>query len=158
MKARLFQWSILSIFALTACSDQTILDENSALNNKSWANKQETKFAVAIKDNSVPYHLYLNMRNSIKYPFSNISILVYQQNPSSKKHTYRVSFRVADREGLWLGKGVGNIFSHQVRFLKNYHFPDTGTYTFRIEHNMTLDPLPGVSDIGLRIQPANPTF
>jgi len=156
MKAKLFLFFLLFSMGLTACSDNALMDQNVAIKNKNWPNKQQPEFTVSVKDANIPYQLYLNLRNTIGYPFSNIFILVHQQNPNKTKKIYRVGFKLANREGLWLGNGAGNIFTHQIRFLKNYHFPDTGTYIFQLEHNMRLDPLPGVNDVGLRIEPARP--
>jgi len=129
------------------------MDQNEAIRNKEWSSKQSPEFIVSVKDNTPPFQFYLNLRNTVEYPFSNIFVLVHQQNPDKSRKTYRIKVILANREGLWRGKSAGNIFAHQVRFLKNVHLPDTGTYTFRIEHSMRLNPLPGINDVGLRIEP-----
>lgn len=155
MKAKLSLLIVLFL-SLAACTDNAIIDQNIAIKNKAWLYEQKPLFPVHITNKNIPYHLYLNLRNSIEYPFSNIFILVHQQNPNKTKTTYRVEVKLANREGLWKGKTAGSIFSHQVRFLKNYQFPDTGKYNFQLEQNMRIDGINGISDVGLRVEPATP--
>lgn len=145
---------VLFLFALTACSDNAILDQNVSIKDKTWLYEQKPSFPVHITNKDIPYHLYLNLRNSIEYPFSNIFILIHQQNPDNKKITYRIEVKLANTEGLWKGKSAGNLVSNQVRFLKDYHFPDSGVYIFQLEQNMRTSNLLGVNDVGLRIEPA----
>jgi len=154
MKDKVFLFFIICSMGLIACSDYALMDQNEAIKNKEWSGKQNPEFVVSVKDTTSPYQFYLNLRNTIEYPFSNIFVLVHQQNPDKTQKTYRIKVILANREGLWLGKSAGNLFAHQVRFLKNVHLPDTGNYTFRIEHSMRLNPLPGINDVGLRIEPA----
>jgi len=154
MKGKYFLFFIACFLGLISCSDRALMDQNKAIENKLWFNKQLPEFTVDIKDSSIPYNLYLNLRNTIDYPFSNIYVLVQQKNPDSTKKTYRVKVILANREGLWLGNSAGILFTHQVRFLKNYYFPKAGAYSFQLEQNMRLDPLPGINDVGLRLEPA----
>ena len=151
MKAKLSLWIVLLI-GLAACSDHALLDQNIPIKNKTWLYEQKPEFSVHITNNVIPYHLYLNLRNSIDYPFSNIFILIHQYNPNKSKTTYRVEVKLANSEGLWKGKSAGSLISHQVRFLKDYHFPDTGKYTFQLEQNMRINGLEGITDAGLRIE------
>lgn len=155
MKAKL---SLLAIFflSLVACTDNAIIDQNVPIKDKAWLYEQKPLFSVHITNKNIPYHLYLNLRNSIDYPFSNIFILIHQQNPNKTKITYRVEVKLANPEGLWKGKSAGSLISQQVRFLKDYHFPDTGKYTFQLEQNMRINGLIGINDVGVRIEPAIP--
>ncbi|TCK83181.1 gliding motility lipoprotein GldH [Albibacterium bauzanense] len=155
MKAKLSLLIIL-FFGLAACSDNALIDQNIPIKNKAWLYEQKPLFPVHITNKDTPYHLYLNLRNSIDYPFSNIFILIHQQNPDKTRITYRVEVKLANPEGLWKGKSAGSLISQQVRFLKDYHFTDTGKYTFQFEQNMRVNGLKGISDIGLRIEPATP--
>lgn len=156
MKGKIVLLLFVCLAGLTGCSDQALIDENQAIENSTWSNKQVREFTATVKDVRVPYHVYLNVRNSMEYSFSNLSVLFRQINPDKSTKTHRINVIMADKEGLWVGKGTGNLYAQQVQFLKNYHFPDTGTYTFQIEHNMRLDPLVGITDIGLRIAPVSP--
>ena len=153
MKGKIALFLFVCLAGLTGCTDHALLDENQPIKNSTWSNKQVREFTATVKDADIPYHVYLNIRNSMEYSFSNLSVLLRQISPDKTTKTYRVKVVMADKEGLWIGKGAGNLYAQQVRFLKNHHFPDTGVYTFRIEHNMRLDPLMGITDIGLRVAP-----
>src|SRR5690606_16719087 len=109
-----------------------------------------------ITNKDIPYHFYLNLRNSIDYPFSNIFILIHQQDPNNTKTTYRIEINLTNTEGLWKGKSAGSNFSQQISFIKDYHYSDTGKYTFQLDQNMRINGLTGINDVGLRIEAAAP--
>jgi len=153
MKVNFSFFLIACFLGLISCSDHALLDRNKAIENNLWLNKNVPEFSVNVEDANKPYNLYLNLRNTMEYPFSSIYVLVHQKNPDASKKTYRVKVELSNREGLWLGKSAGAIFNHQARFLRGYFFPDSGTYTFQLEQNMRLDPIPGINDVGLRIEP-----
>lgn len=71
--------------------------------------------------------------------------------PDKQEKTYRLTLQLAEPDGRWKGIGSGNIFQNQVLILENYHFTDTGVYTFNIKPIMNLNPLLGIINIGLRV-------
>jgi gliding motility-associated lipoprotein GldH len=96
----------------------------------------------------------MNLRVTSDYKYSNIFVLISQSGPNIKNASQRYEMRLADKEGQWLGKGSGNLYSYQEPFLVNHIFPAKGTYTFLIEQNMRDNPLREVSDVGLRVEKA----
>ena len=95
-----------------------------------------------------------NLRHTNNYAYANIFVLLHQHAPSGARDTTPVEIELAAPDGRWLGSGSGAVFSHQHLVRGNYTFPDTGRYVFLIEQNMRENPLPGVTDVGIRIAPA----
>lgn len=145
---------LLLLQGFTSCTDEALMDRNEAITDNLWTDAQHPEFELDIDDPAAGYDVYLNLRNSAQFPFSKIYVLVHLEKEGQPRTSYRVGLKLADRDGLWTGKSAGNLYAHQALFLRNYHFPDSGQYRFVVESNMRLSPLPGISDVGLRISPA----
>ena len=151
----LFLLPVLIMLALSSCGDEnSVTDKNTQIDNHNWSYDNLVKYDVKIEDESIPYNLYLNLRVTGDYKYSNIFVLVHQTGPDNKPAVTRYEFKLANADGEWLGKGSGNLYSYQVIFKSAYHFPSKGVYHFAIEQNMRDNPLHEISDVGLRIEKA----
>jgi gliding motility-associated lipoprotein GldH len=143
------------LLSAQGCTDpNAILDQNTEIANHNWSYVNRVKYDVKIDDISVPYNLYFNIRVSGSYKYSNIFALLFQTSPGKKTHTTRYEFKLADKDGEWLGSGSGNLYSYQLPLRTQYKFPAKGTYHFEIEQNMRDNPLHEVIDAGLRVEKA----
>ena len=59
---------------------------------------------------------------------------------------------LADEKGAWQGSGIGDIWDNQLPIKKGVKFPLKGTYKFDFFHGMRFDDLPGIMEVGLRIE------
>jgi gliding motility-associated lipoprotein GldH len=135
------------------CTDKNaVLDKNVEVTNHNWVYLNKFGFEVTIEDANVPYNLYMNLRVTADYKYSNIFVLISQTGPDKKTDVKRHEFTLANKDGEWLGEGSGNLFSYQLPFETDYKFPAKGVYHFYIEQNMRDNPLREVSDVGLRIE------
>ena len=144
---------ILLLFFVWACNDQVIIDTNQEINNRNWSYINKIQIPVNIVDNTKSYNLYLNLRHTADYKYSNVFVLIHQIGPDKKKATIRKEFQLAYPDGEWLGSGSGNLYSYQLPFQEGYKFPSAGKYIFEFEQNMRDNPLREISDVGLRIEP-----
>ncbi|WP_183568665.1 gliding motility lipoprotein GldH [Mucilaginibacter sp. SP1R1] len=140
------------IMLLGSCTDSsTIMDNNAAIADHNWSYVNRVKFNCKIDDENAGYNLYFNLRVTDNYKYSNLFVLIYESASGEKPRVTRYELKLATRDGQWLGKGSGNLYSYQVPFKTNYKFAAKGTYHFEIEQNMRDNPLHEVSDVGLRI-------
>ena len=145
----------LILLALTGCGNgNTIIDKNDDVENRNWTYVNKFRDEVAIDDPNASYNIYINLRVTGDYKYSNIFILLTQAGPDKKSTTSRFELKLADKDGAWLGKGSGNLYSFQQPVITGYKFPAKATYTFYIEQNMRDNPLREVSDVGLRVEKA----
>lgn len=143
------------MLGLISCKDSlTVVDVNLELNKRNWSYAEKIRIPVKIESTDIPYNLYLNLRHTADYKYSNIFILIHVIGPDGKKSTERREFKLALPDGEWLGSGSGNIYSYQINFKENYKFPVKGTYIFELEQNMRDNPLFHVSDAGIRVEKA----
>lgn len=147
---------ILAFNGLTSCQDtQTVVDKNFEIAARNWSYTEKVQVPVVITNAKIGYNLFVNLRLTSQYKYSNIFLLIHFTGPDGKKVTERKEFTLARADGEWLGSGSGNLYSYQMLFKENYKFPAEGKYTFELEQNMRDNPLDYVSDAGVRVEKAN---
>ncbi len=72
--------------------------------------------------------------------------------PNNKVLQTKQNLPLANKEGKWLGQGLGDIYDRRIRIRKNLKFRNKGQHNFKINHLMRQDSLPGIIDVGLRIE------
>jgi len=144
--------ALLLFFA--SCDSNRVFENNTSINNNNWRINQVVKFDVKITDITHRNNLYINIRNSGAYNFSNLYLFIKTNMPNGKTISDTLECILANEQGKWLGRGTGHILDNQIPFKKNILFPDTGTYHFEIEQAMRMETLPEIYDIGLRIEKA----
>ena len=152
---KLFYTAAVVTLLLTAagCTDKSaVIDKNTAIENHSWSYSNKVLYTVKIDDEKIPYNLYMNLRVTDDYRYSNLFVLITQTGPDKKQVIKRYELTLANKQGEWLGNASGNLYSYQLRFLTNYKFDAKGAYSISIEQNMRDNPLREVSDVGLRVE------
>ena len=146
---------ITAYLIVTSCDPNRLYEQNLNIPKDKWEQLNLIEFRPEIKDTVSPDHIYINIRNTGEYPFSNLFLFVTTYSPLgySIKDTFECT--LADEKGKWLGKGFGNIWSNQILYKKYVKFPFPGTYTFEYQQAMRTEELPGIIDVGLRIEKVN---
>lgn len=143
------------MLSCSGCTDpNAVVDKNVEIVNNNWAYTNKIKVEVKIDNEQIPYNLYLNLRVTADYKYSNMFVLIQQINPDKHSASTRYEVKLANPDGEWLGEGSGNLYSFQSPFKTNYKFPAKGTYIFQLEQNMRDNPLKEVSDVGIRVEKA----
>ncbi len=142
------------LFLITGCDDKRIFEENTDIPDNNWNINNKVKFDVSIKDPSTAANFYVNVRNADGYPYSNLFLFIKTTFPNGKFSTDTLECMLADEQGKWLGKGLGDIYDNQIPFKRNVRFPLAGIYTFEIQHGMRSDNIPLIMDVGLRVEKA----
>ena len=138
---------------LGSCQDQSVIaDSNVELDKHNWSYSERVKIPLNIDSADIPYNLYLNLRHTSDYKYSNIFLLIHITGPNGKKSTERKEFRLALPDGQWLGDGSGNLYSYQILFSEDYKFPMKGKYVIELEQNMRDNPLEYITDAGIRVE------
>lgn len=141
------------VLLATACTDRALLDENIAIAGHQWHYEDQPSVETHITDTKTAYNIYLNLRHTPDYKYSNVFVLIHLHQPDGKDTTERIELPLAAPDGRWLGRGVGSVYSHQALIKEHFRFPDTGKYVFTFEQNMRETPLKEITDVGIRIAP-----
>lgn len=141
---------LLCIFP--GCQTDSLVDTNESLPQRNWSYVKKIKAVVEVKDPATAYDLRFNLRLTANYRYANIHILMHMSGPPGQAQvTRRYTYRLAQKDGRWMGKGSGNLYTYQLPLLRNYHFSRPGNYVIEIEQNMRDNPLKEISDAGISV-------
>jgi gliding motility-associated lipoprotein GldH len=144
----------LLLGTLLSCDNNRIFEENISVPNKEWMVDYKPTFDFEIQDTTLFYNFYINLRNNTDYPYSNLYLFVNSYLPDGSMATDTLEVYLANREGKWLGKGLGKIKESRFFLKQNLVFPRKGQYSIEIEQAMRTEKLIGIEDIGIRIEQA----
>jgi gliding motility-associated lipoprotein GldH len=149
---------ILLIAALlVSCDSNRLYEKNISIDNHMWSLEQMPSFEFENTDTISEVNLILNVRHSSVYPFSNLWVFIHALSPYGATQVDTIETTLSQKDGKWLGDGLGDIWDLQVPF-KKVRLSESGTYSFEIEQAMRhgnlskIEQLPGVMEIGLRIE------
>ncbi|MES2829156.1 MAG: gliding motility lipoprotein GldH [Bacteroidota bacterium] len=143
--------SLLTVSLFWGCDTNTIVDTNLVMPERNWTYANKTVAVVDVSDSLQAYSIYLKLRHTTDYRYSNIFVLLHISGAGVKKQTKRFEYTLAQPDGQWNGSGSGNLFTYTFPLFTNYKFPKKGKYRFEIEQNMRDNPLKEISDAGIKI-------
>jgi len=144
----------LSIF-LISCDSNKVFEENIRITDSGWNREYQAEFTVEIEHPESLHNLYINVRNSGKYLYSNLYLFVNTLAPGGAELKDTLDCKLAEDNGKWTGSGVGGVWFNQIPYKRNIRFPQKGRYKFIIEQAMRVEVLKSISDIGIRVELAD---
>jgi len=135
-----------------SCDRNRLYEEHVAFAKGSWNVNDRKEFTFTIPDPVHRYNIYLDVRNSRDYPYSNLYLFLTTVMPDGSMSRDTVELTLADYDGRWLGSGMGNVKFSRFLFRRGFRFPQMGQYRFVFEQAMRVNELQGIPDIGLRIE------
>lgn len=141
--------SVATCFA--SCSGKTAFQESIPIPDAGWQAEKPAEFSFTTADTTSLHQMYLTIRNTTDYPYSNLYLFLDIEFPDDRAYRDTIECILAGRDGKWTGKGFGKMRSQAFMFRDEVWFPVAGTYTFRLQHGMREDSLTGIADAGIRI-------
>ncbi len=132
-------------------------DENVIMNHvdNKWDKNIRQKFNLEILDPENPKNIIFVVRNNNDYPYSNIRFIVNLTHPKTRKtETDTLNYILAKPNGEWLGTGFGETKETLFQYKLNYKFPEKGSYEISVSQAMRNDHLPGIEDLGIKVETA----
>ncbi|MDC8106159.1 MULTISPECIES: gliding motility lipoprotein GldH [Chryseobacterium] len=146
----------LSLILFLSCNSPGEHVTMNSIDSK-WNKKSEQKFNLEISDPQNPKNIIFVVRNNNDYPYSNIRFIVNFTNlQNKKKETDTLNYILTKPNGEWLGTGFGDTKETLFQYKLNYRFPQKGKYEIGLIQAMRNDFLPGIEDIGVKIETAKP--
>jgi gliding motility-associated lipoprotein GldH len=139
-------------FLVCSCNSNVIFTDSVSMAREEWKLENAPVFTPLIKDTLSANNIFFTLRTGSTYPFRNIYFFVSTTSPAGKTITDTLQYMLADEKGKWYGKGSGDIHEMKLLFKTNVYFPAKGTYSFKVRHGMRSETLPGIYDLGLRIE------
>ncbi|MBP2833370.1 gliding motility lipoprotein GldH [Aquimarina sp. U1-2] len=151
---------ILLSLVIIACDDKQVFDEYKTVSG-TWEIDEEINFTLPELDTLTQYDLYINVRNTNAYRYSNLYIISQMKFPNGKVVTDTLEYDMAAPDGEWLGTGFSDLKESKLWYKENVSFTEQGTYTISLQHAMRKNgevngiyALEGITDIGFRIEQA----
>ena len=143
---RKFLLFILTVLALSACSDTIVYSRFSSMKSGEWHKDSAVCFDYQIENTKVPYTMILYVRHTERYPYQNMWLFV-----DNAGKTDTIEFYLADDRGRWLGDQHHGFIEMPVLLEDAKQFADTGVYHLSVRQGMREEVLQGISDIGFEV-------
>ncbi len=153
--------SVLAIFvaiSMFSCDDKQVFDEYQTV-SESWEIDEEISFTLPKLDSAQTYNLFINVRNTNDYKYSNLFLISEMKFPNGKVVTDTLEYDLAAPNGEWLGEGFSDLKENKLWYKENINFIEEGVYTITLQHAMRkngevngINSLDGITDIGFRIE------
>jgi gliding motility-associated lipoprotein GldH len=141
---------------LAGCSDEVVYQADVPVPEGAWGREFKPEFSFEIADTERQHDVYIDIRHTGDYPFSDLFLFVDLKGPGGRAMRDTVECLLADPTGRWYGKGTGFLFAdrHDAKVLYKLHnrFPAIGRYSMRLEQAMRTEQLPGVIDVGVSVE------
>jgi len=156
-----FSWIFLTpVLLVFSCDSNQVFDEYKSVPN-SWNKDSLISFIVTPPDSTNLYNLFINIRNTNDYKFSNLFLISEINFPHGKTITDTLEYQMAKPDGTLLGEGFTDVKENKLWYREGVKFDEVGNYKITIQHAMRnngevngVDNLEGITDVGFRIEPA----
>ena len=141
-----------TIVMFISCNNNIVFEDYSAFKNQTWNADSSVVFNYFIADTICKNQIVIKVRHTTDYEFQNLFLFVKAEK------TDTLELLLANKEGKWLGKGVGDVREVEFVYVKDKVFPKKGEFTFEIEQAVRygelekIQHLNNIQAIGLSIQ------
>lgn len=148
-------------FLVIGCDSNAVFDTYKSVPNQ-WHKDSLASFTFKAPDTIKNYNLYINLRNTNQYQFSNLFLIVEFNYPNGKTIKDTLEYKMAKPNGELLGTGFTDIKENKLwyrGFKSPFKFSEEGDYKINIQHAMRSNGdvngivgLEGITDIGFRVE------
>ncbi|MEO8773972.1 MAG: gliding motility lipoprotein GldH [Gelidibacter sp.] len=151
---------LTTVFLVLSCDSNQIFDEYKSVPNQ-WNKDTLISFTVTPPDSTKFYNLFINVRNTNDYKFSNLFLIAEMNFPHGKTIKDTLEYQMAKPDGAFIGEGFTDVKENKLWYKEGVKFDEIGEYNITIQHAMRnngevngVDDLKGITDVGFRIEPA----
>ena len=145
------------ICLVSSCDKNRVFDEYKPV--KSWHKDSIISFNLGELDSTRTYDLFLNIRNTSDYNYSNLFLITQMKFPQGKVISDTLEYEMAKPNGEWLGTGFGDVKESKLWYKEKVRFEEPGEYQVRIQQAMRkngevegIEELQGITHVGFRIE------
>ncbi len=149
---------VLLLVLISSCDSKAVFDKYKNVST-AWNKEDVVQFKINAPDSIQPYNLFVNVRNTNDYKFSNLYLIVTMDFPHGKTLTDTLEYDMTTKNGEWLGQGLSSVKENKLWYKKGVIFNEDGTYNVSIQQAMRKNGdvngvvnLEGITDVGFRIE------
>lgn len=147
------------VLMFTACGEAVLFSEYQTLEKSQWKSGDKLSYNFTIQDTISAKNLFINIRNTEAYSYSNLYVITSLQFPNGTKIVDTLQYEMTDEKGAFLGTGFANLKENKLFYKEAKVFPEFGEYTFTIYQAMRkqgevmpIEVLEGIQDVGFSIE------
>lgn len=156
MSKFIFLLAFITLFV--ACDSNIVVSKNKTVSGV-WNKEEVINFEIPELDSLKTYNVFVNIRNTNNYRYSNIFLIVEMNFPHGKVITDTLEYKMANPDGTWLGTGIGSVKENKLWYKENVSFHEEGNYKINISQAVRnngnvegVTNLEGITDIGFSIE------
>lgn len=138
------------LLLLTSCSDNSLYTKSYEMEDREWYVENQLEFEFEVEDNSKNNIISLTMRLNEDYPYANMYLFLETLGANGKTRMDTLKLLLAESDGKWKGEKKGSLVEFVIPIF-NGTFPEKGTYHLTLQHGMRDEYLPGVLDVGIKV-------
>lgn len=149
---------VLLLVMLSSCDSKAVFDQYKSVST-SWNKEDVVQFKINAPDSIKPYNLFVNVRNTNAYKYSNLYLIVQMDFPHGKTVTDTLEYKMTEKNGEWLGQGLSAVKENKLWYKEGVVFNENGIYNVSIQQAMRgsgevngVVNLEGITDVGFRIE------
>lgn len=143
---------LISLFSCQNGDDKVLVND---VGNQ-WNKKKVQQFDFDVTDAQNQKNITFVVRNNNDYPYSNLRLIATVEHNKKAIATDTLNYILAKPNGEWLGTGFGDTKETLFQYKLNYKFPQNGNYSVKVVQAMRKNILPGIEDLGIKIQNLKP--
>lgn len=152
---KLFAALIVSLGLFSCTPEGRVFSENQELSPQlEWLKKDTREFKVPVDDISSAYDMSITFRFVTGFQHKVAKVKVTETSPSGVELVNEYELTVIKANGEYVGEAGLDIWDSEHLVESDKKYTEKGTYTYKIEHNMSVDPLNYAMEIGLILDKA----
>lgn len=141
---------ISGILLFAGCHDIPFFTQYHQVNTEAWASKDFLIFKLPEVEHAEDYDVKVAVRTIQTYKYGNLSLVLRTYEDKNLISTDTVSYKIYGENGEQKGTGFPFV-EHEMPLQHTINFLPQKKYKIKISHIMRLDPLDGVSDVGISV-------
>ena len=144
-----------TIVMFISCDSSIVFEEYKSFENQKLNTDSVAFFNYANSDTTSKNTIKINLRHTVEYEFQNLFLFIETDVMDT------VELMLANKEGMWLGRGIGDVREFEFEYQNAKLFSKKGSYTFKIEQAMRygvaekIQVLNNVLAVGISIEKQN---
>ena len=157
MKKYLSVVPILLLLLCASCS-KTVYEENHPIADNNWLRFEAEQFDFSIRNPKDCYHIVATVRiDTTIVRIKDIPLVVNMNNDNGETRMFYSHLPLVDDKGRRCGTCVGQYQTAEFRIREYFFFNSAGNYQLLLKQGTECYDMPGVNNVGVRIEKADLT-
>ena len=136
---------------LTACTGEVAYHHYEHVAEEGWDKEDTLILKTDTLYETATYSVEVNLRTTAEYPYKQLMLMVEEKLlPNKAKRVFPVTFQIASDEGERNGEKL--LYYELEKQLAMQQLSQGDSLQFRIYHKMRRQTLPGIKDVGIKIE------